>query len=71
VKGVSGEIFDWAPSQLSLTGHRVHSSPVKGVSGEIFDWAPSQLSLTVRESTGLWGLTNPFVTCENSFEGNF
>jgi hypothetical protein len=44
---------------------------VKGVSGAIFNWAPSQLSLTVCESTGLRGLTNPFVTCENSFEGNF
>jgi len=44
---------------------------VKGVSGAIFDSATSQLSLTVYESTGLWGLTNPFVTCEKSFEGNF
>jgi len=44
---------------------------MKEVSGSIFDYAPSQLSLTVYESTGLWGLTNPFVTCENSFEGKF
>jgi len=44
---------------------------VKGVLGAIFDWASSQLSLTVYESTELWGLTNPFVTSENNFEGNF
>jgi hypothetical protein len=56
---------------MGLFGLSIHSSPLKGVSGSIFDWAPTQLSLTVYESTGLWGLTNPFVTCENSFEGNF
>jgi hypothetical protein len=52
-------------------GWRMCSSLVQGVSGAIFDWAQSQFSLTVYESTGLWGLTNPFVTCENSFRGRF
>jgi hypothetical protein len=33
---------------------------VKGVSEAIFYSAASQFSLTVYESTGLWGLTNPF-----------
>jgi hypothetical protein len=39
---------------------------VKGLSGSIFDQSPSQLLLTIYESIGLWGLTNPFVTCEMS-----
>jgi len=44
---------------------------VKGVSGAIFDSVKSQFSLNVYESTGLWGLTNQFVTYEKIFEGNF
>jgi len=44
---------------------------MKGVSGSIFAWAPSQFCFNVYESTGLWGLTNPFVTCEKSFGGYF
>jgi hypothetical protein len=44
---------------------------VKGVSGAIFDSAASQFSFTVYESTGAWGLMNPFFTCEKSLEGYF
>jgi hypothetical protein len=44
---------------------------VKAVSGAISEWAASHFSLTVYESTGLWGLENPFVTYEKSFEGFF
>jgi hypothetical protein len=49
----------------------MHSPPVKAVTGDISEWAASQFSLTVYESTGALGLTNPFVTCEKSFQGYF
>jgi hypothetical protein len=44
---------------------------VKEVSEALFEWAATQLSLTVYESTGLWWLMNPFVTCEKRFGGYF
>jgi len=50
-------------------GCRIHSPPVKEVSGALSEWAATRFSLTVYESTGLWGLTNPFTTCEKGFDG--
>jgi hypothetical protein len=47
------------------------ASSLDAISEVISEWATTQFSLTLYESTGLCGLTNPFVTCESSFGGYF
>jgi len=52
-------------------GRRIHSSPVKGVSRAFFTRQRVSCPWLLISQQGLWGLTNPFVTCENSFKGYF
>jgi len=52
-------------------GRRIHSSPVKGVSGAFFTRLRVSFPWLLISQQGLWGLTNPFIKCENSFEGYF
>jgi hypothetical protein len=66
--GSESVFLDYLWVKRGCVGWRMHSSPVKRVSGAIFDSAASQFSwLFVSQQ----GLTNPFVTCEKSFEGYF
>ena len=44
---------------------------MKVVSGALSEFASIQFSLTVYEYTGAVWVTNPFVTSESSFGGNF
>jgi len=46
-----------------------HASSLEAVSEVISEEAATQFSLTVYESTGALWVTNPFVTCESTFEG--
>jgi len=80
VKVVSGVISEWASSQFFLTVYE--STGVVGADESIrplwkeFRWLfltgqrISFLWLFMSQQR-LWGLTNPFVTCEKSLEGNF
>jgi hypothetical protein len=52
-------------------GYRIHSPPVKAVSGVYLNGKRVSFPWLFMSQQGLWGLTNPFGTCEKSFEGSF
>jgi len=78
LKGVSGAIFEWAPSQFSLTVYE--STKAVGADesirhmrkefrGQLLSGQRVSFPLLFMSHQGLFGMTNPFATCESSFGG--
>jgi len=76
LKGVSGAIFEWAPSQFSLTVYE--STKAVGADesirhmrkefrGQLLSGQRVSFPLLFMSHQGLFGMTNPFATCESSF----
>jgi len=64
--------FPWLfMSQRGCLGWQIHSSPVKVVSGAISKGQRLSFPWLFMSQQGMCGLTNPFVTCESSFRGDF
>jgi hypothetical protein len=80
VKAVSGAISEWAMSQFSLTVYESTGAVGayesirhmwKQFQGLYLNGQHVSFPWLFMSQQGMWGLTNPFLTCEKSFEGYF
>jgi hypothetical protein len=78
VKGVSVAIFEWAPSQFSLTIYESTKAVGadefirhmrKEFQGQLLSGQRLRFPRLFLIHQGLFGLTNPFATCKSSFGG--